>query len=119
MFRWLKSRFEKAPSNRVAEVSVKSDAIECRWPGRSTAVVPWDEVQRVLIRTTDKGPFDDDVFFVLETSTDSYVISQQAPGTEQLLGFLQELAGFDNMAFLMAMGYTENRDFLCWDRARR
>jgi hypothetical protein len=74
-------------------------------------------VQRVLIRTTDRGPFDDDVFFIVETSGKNYVIPQQALGAGQLLESFQQLPGFDNEAVIDSMGCTDNKDFLCWERA--
>ncbi len=95
-----------APINRVAAVTCDDHTIEFRWTGGSTASVTWDEIQRVLIRTTDRGPFDDDVFFVVEASGKSFVIPQAAAGATQLLERLQQLPGFDNEAVINSMGCT-------------
>lgn len=104
---WFKSRFEMAPRKRVTAVSVDATHIECQWRGGLKESVNWDEIQRVLIRTTDKGPFDDDVFLVLETSTENYIIPQQVAVAGQLLEYLQQLPGFNNEAVIEAMGFTE------------
>jgi len=116
LFRWIKSRFEMAPINRVSVVACDSTALQFQWARGSTTSIHWDDVQRVLIRTTDRGPFDDDVFFVVEASGENYVIPQQAAGAEQLLSRLQQLPGFDNEAVIESMGCTDNKDFLCWER---
>ena len=76
----------------------------------------WDQIQRVLIRTTDRGPFDDDVFLVIETADKKYVIPQAAPGASPLLERLQQLPGFSNEAVIDSMGCTNNKQFLCWQR---
>ena len=116
LFRWLKSKFEMAPLNRVAAVSCDDQTINFQWIGGSTSSSTWDQIQRVLIRTTDQGPFDDDVFLVIETADKNHVIPQPAPGASQLLGRLQQLPGFNNEAVIDSMGCTDNQQFLCWER---
>ena len=70
--RWFKSKFEVAALNRVAVVTCDEETIDFRWARGSTASSTWNDIQRVLIRTTDLGPFDDDVFFVIETADKSF-----------------------------------------------
>lgn len=113
--RWLKPR-EMAPINRVAAVTCDDQNINFRWAWGSTASVSLNEVQRILIRTTDQGPFDDDVFFVLETAGKNFVIPQAAPGASQLLEYFQQLPDFNNEAVIDSMGCTDNKEFLCWER---
>ena len=73
ILRWFKSKFEMAPLNRVAAVTCDDQCIKFRWARGSTASVTFDDIQRVLIRTTDQGPFDDDAFFVIETADSNFV----------------------------------------------
>ncbi len=115
LFRWLKSRWETAPTNRVRAVTCKDEGLECRWCC-SAASVKWDDIQRIVIRTTDLGPFDADVFFVIEAAGLRFVIPQDAAGTDELLERLQRLPGFDNQAVIDSMVSTGNKDFLCWQR---
>mgnify|MGYP001544696844 CR=1 FL=1 len=63
-----------------------------------------------------QGPFDDDVFFVIETADKNFVIPQAAPGASQLLERFQQLPGFDNEAVIDSMGCTDNKEFVCWER---
>jgi hypothetical protein len=114
--RWLATRFPDWPVNRVARVATDDVGLRLARVSGDHELVPWNEVVRVLIRTTDKGPFDDDVFFVLETTRESLVIPQPARGCAELLSDLQKLPGFDNNRVIEAMGCAVNREFLCWER---
>ena len=78
-------------------------------------VVAWPELARVLIRTTDTGPFADDVFWLLERRDGSVlVVPSEAAGADRLLERLQELPGFDNEAVIRASTSVENALFPCW-----
>ena len=112
---WFKPR-EMAPINRVAVVTCDDQKINFRWAWGSTASLEMDEVRRVLIRTTDQGPFDDDVFFIVETTCKNFVIPQAVTGASQLLEHFQQLLGFNNEAVIDSMGCTDNKEFLCWER---
>jgi hypothetical protein len=114
--RWLATRFPHWPVNRVARVAADDAGLRFVRVSGDQELVPWNEVVRVLIRTTDKGPFDDDVFFVVATTNESLVIPQPAQGCNELLYALQQLPGFDNAAVIDAMGCADNREFLCWER---
>ncbi len=113
---WLATRFPNWPVNRVVLVATDEAGIHFARASGIHEFIRWSEVARVLIRTTDKGPFDDDVFFVLETTRESLVIPQPARGCAELLRELQKLPGFDNNRVIAAMGCTDNREFLCWER---
>jgi hypothetical protein len=116
LLKWLKSRFQMAPINRVAAVDVGDETITFRWAGGSTSSLRWENIERVVIRTTDAGPFDDDVFFVVQAAGTTYVIPQGAAGTNQLRERLQQLPDFDNEAIINSMGCTDNQEFVCWER---
>jgi hypothetical protein len=57
-----------------------------------------------------------DVFWVLHGTTGGCAIPQGATGDRELLKRLQTLPGFDNAAFIEAMGSTADKKFLCWQR---
>src|SRR5262245_54348946 len=104
---WLATRFPDWPVNRVSSVSTDQAGIEFARANGDRESIGWDEIDRVVIRTNDKGPFDDDVFFVLETARESLVIPQPAQGADGLLRALQQLPGFDNETVIESMGCTE------------
>ncbi|MGZ0173932.1 MAG: hypothetical protein ACKVHE_30860 [Planctomycetales bacterium] len=116
LFEWFKERFKNAPANRVVEVLCGDDDVVLRWPRGPNETVLWSDVQRIVIRNTDSGPFDEDVFFCLETGEDTFVIPQGADGVPELLERMQQFPGFNNEALIDSMGCTDNKLFLCWER---
>ncbi len=113
---WLATRFPNWPVNRAVSVATDESGVHFVRASGVRVSLRWDEISRVLIRTTDKGPFDDDAFFVVETTHNTLVIPQPARGCHELLRELQQLPGFDNAGVIEAMGCTDNREFLCWER---
>ena len=97
-------------------VDIDPDWIVCNRSAASRQAVRWSDLQSVLIETTDQGPFQNDVFWVLIGSKGRCVVPQEAVGAQELLARLQDLPGFDNQAVVEAMGTAENKTFLCWTR---
>jgi hypothetical protein len=116
LMRWLTSRFPNVPLHRVSRVAVDEQGIHCQRVNGMREAIRWDQLTRVLIRTTDKGPFEDDVFFVLETALGTLIVPQMAPGSAELLRGFHHLPGFDYEAAIQAMACTDNREFPCWQR---
>ena len=75
----------------------------------------WDALVEVTLITTSRGPFEEDVFFVLayEDGTNNTIPLSDA---EQLLPRLQELPGFDNESFIRAMGVSHESICSLWRR---
>lgn len=78
--------------------------------------IAWSDLLVVEIATTDDGPFDEDVFWVLHGGGPPLVVAQSVDGAPALLARLQELPGFDNEAVIAAMSSTDVARFLCWRR---
>ncbi|MCW5771833.1 MAG: hypothetical protein KIT16_09380 [Rhodospirillaceae bacterium] len=97
-------------------VTIDENGVVCRRGESRAEGLRWHELRAVLIETTDQGPFQNDVFWVLVGERGRCVVPQEAEGSQQLLARLQHLAGFDNEAVVEAMGSAENRTFVCWRR---
>ncbi|HSU17194.1 hypothetical protein [Longimicrobium sp.] len=106
------------PEPKPPRMSVRTDeaGIHAAFPNGKSWTVEWAELERVAIRTTDEGPFADDVIWMLQTPQGVYGIPQGVDGEPELLERLQSLPGFDNEAVIAAMGSVENQTFLCWER---
>ena len=65
--------------------------------------------------TTSRGPFEEDVFFVL-TYDDGATEAIPHGGAKELLTRLQQLPGFDNETFIQAMGVSEEGISVLWRR---
>ena len=77
--------------------------------------VRWEALVQVALMTTSRGPFEEDVFFVLTYDGGSNNAVPLGEATE-LLPRLQELPGFDNETFIGAMGVSEEGISRLWRR---
>lgn len=77
--------------------------------------VRWDALGEVALMTTSRGPFDEDVFFVL-TYDDGSTQAIPLDEAKDLLPRLQQLPGFDNETFIRAMGVSEEAVSTLWRR---
>jgi hypothetical protein len=97
-------------------VTVDAEWIRCSRGAEREQAVRWSDLTAVLLETTDQGPFQNDVFWVLIGRAGRCVVPQEAEGTQALLARLQELPGFDSGAVVEAMGSAENKTFVCWKK---
>jgi hypothetical protein len=111
LFRW-----RKAP--QPDRVSITDEAVTRVRPDGIEEKIRWDALCEVGILTTDEGPMQEDVFFLLIASDgkSGCVVPQGAEGCDHLVERLQKLPGFDNEAVIKAMGSTSDAKFICWKR---
>ena len=76
----------------------------------------WADLREVWIRTTNLGPFGDDMFIVLVGAGGECVIPSESQGVEGLVERLTELPGFDEEAYTEAIRSTDNARFCVWRR---
>lgn len=84
--------------------------------------VPWNQLTRVSIRTTDDGPMGADVFWTVHAGGEepSIVFPGGVTGEAELLReFQRRLQGFDNDRLIDAMASTSNADFVLWESTAR
>jgi len=104
------------PESRFVIHMTDSD-VSCHRPDGVVETDRWDELQQVQVLTTSDGPFAPDCFWLLiGPGTTGCCIPQGATGDAELLDRLQKLPGFDNPAFIEAMGSTQEAIFTCWQR---
>ena len=108
-----KSTSALLPESRYV-VTLSVSEVSCARPEGVTERVAWDDLHKVEIVTTDRGPLLPDVFWVLHGSRAGCVVPQGATGEPELLARLQQLPGFRNSAVTEAMACSENRRFVCW-----
>jgi hypothetical protein len=83
--------------------------------------VLWNELTRIEIVTTDKGPWTEDFFFVLEGRDGAGVAVSNALAVKHgLVTILQRHLGrLDSKAIIEASGSTRARRFLVWQKPGR
>lgn len=97
-------------------VEVDPGGVSSRRPDGLTESVLWKDLIVVFIETTDRGPFEPDLFWILVGEGSGCVVPIGAVGEEDLLNALQKLPGFDNEAVTAAMTSVTNQRFTCWKR---
>jgi hypothetical protein len=104
------------PPEAAFVITLTDEGVRYRRPDGKLESVAWDDLQAVLIETSDAGPIGTDVYWILAGKHGGCVIPQGATGEDALLERLQALEGFDNDAVIAAMSSTDNQRFVCWRR---
>lgn len=92
---------------------VNDDGLVADWGAEPTVLI-WENLIEVRVETSDRGPWVDDMTWILRTATHELEIPSEIPGTDDLLRQLQKLPGFDNRQVIAASACTENARFVCW-----
>lgn len=128
MLNWLSRLFGRHPQVSQSQRAVPSlvrvqhddKTISVHDGKGGVATLPWAELASVTVLTSDRGPFEVDLTWVL-TDRDgrrTLTVPMGAQGEHALLKAMQtRLAGFDNMAVVEAMSSTDNGLFQIWPPA--
>ncbi len=111
--------FRRAKPKTRDRVAFNEDAVTRARPDGAEETIRWADLHEVGILTTDEGPLEEDVFFLLMAADgkSGCCVPQSADGSEELFERLQQLPGFDNEAVFKAMGSTAKARFVCWKRS--
>ena len=77
--------------------------------------VRWGDLTEISLRTTTRGPFEEDVFYVFAYA-DGPSTAIGLGDSEDVLPRLQQLPGFDNEAFIRAMADSAEGSVVLWRR---
>ena len=116
LMNWLRSLSGRVRERPKSFATFDDNGASCRWPDGTIESVAWDDLRSIEIRTTDAGPFVEDVFLVLTAIDGGCVIPQEAEGFTELLEHVQQWPGFDHQAVISAMSCADNASFPCWRR---
>ncbi|MEW4455918.1 hypothetical protein AB1L30_24835 [Bremerella sp. JC817] len=111
---WVEACFSPPPSTAVI---CDDEGVSMAFTRRRVVRIAWRDLVRVAIETNDRGPFEEDVFFVLETDDNRVAIPQSFSGTDGLISYLGDhLPGFDFGPMIAAMASADNQEFVCWEK---
>ena len=99
----------------LTEVGFDSERIWVKHPDQDEEFILWKDLIGIAIRTTDEGPLNPDVFWILEAKGKTLVYPGGATGESEMLKRFQTLPNFDNKAVISATGSAFNNTFLCWE----
>lgn len=119
MFAKLRNWFESKSPNHRRQTRHEFDGqtITADGPLARRVSVRVADIHEIGIETTDTGPFDEDVFWLINRDTDALRIPQESPVFKALMDQFGSLEGFDLQPLIQAMACAENRYFLCWKKA--
>lgn len=109
-----------APESNIL-VAFDEARISVAGPAGVGGTLRWEALCEVSIRTTDEGPWSPDVFWRLHDASGEavLVIPSGATGEGELLEAMQaRLPGFDSAALIDAMGCTDDRLFMLWQKEK-
>jgi hypothetical protein len=113
----LRKALSGEPFERSIVVLTDNVGLSTTYPNGDTTSIKWSEVERIGIQTTDKGPWEPDVWWILEGSTCRCYYPNGASGDQDALTAMEaRFPGFDDKAVIRAMGSTSNAVFICWER---
>ena len=106
-------KHKRKPSVEVDDFSVRRHLANGK-----TEEARWEHLAEVTIMTNDRGPFEDDAFWVLieEDGQSGCVIPISIPEAEVILDTVQKLPGFDNEKLIKAMSSAQNNQFILWKK---
>jgi hypothetical protein len=117
-FDFLRRSKAPPPACPFGSVDFDDDAVVYDHPKGVTEQIRWDELQGILVETTDGGPVASDFYWMLlsKDMKSGCVVPSEADGCNALLSRLQQLPGFDNWLVIRACQSTQNDRFLIWER---
>lgn len=98
-------------------VDFNEQCISATYPDGRVESIAWTVVVRITIETNDRGPWDTDVWWIVEGERARCVYPLGATGdSEALAEYSKRFPVFDDMKVVEAMGCTSNARFVCWER---
>lgn len=102
--------------HRLPKVVFDEDAVWTTVAGALRDRLSWAQLERIVIVTTDAGPYADDVHWILFGGGDGCVFGSETEGAAALVDRLIGLPGFRHEEFIRAMGSVTGASFNVWER---
>jgi hypothetical protein len=114
---YFERRAARLTAARRPSLEVSAEEVVCRYGSGEQRRIRWDRLEQVSIVTNDRGPFADDVFWVLTGGDTSIVVSNDLPAIAALNERVCALPGARAEQIVAAMGSAVNATFPIWQRA--
>src|SRR5690349_16591295 len=92
----------RPPEERVRAVLSETELTVTLSNGQIESM-PRDQIREISIRTTDTGPFVEDVYWEISDGVDALYVPQASPDFSMLLEKFGTLPGFSHETFMRAM----------------
>lgn len=101
---------------RVVKIRFDEDALWTTFEGALRDRVHWDRIEQIVIKTTDRGPREDDVIWIFFGGDEGVIVGSEANGMSSLVDRLVQLPGFDHREMIDAMSSMQDRNFVVWKK---
>ncbi|MFN0064090.1 MAG: hypothetical protein ACKVPX_16405 [Myxococcaceae bacterium] len=108
---WLVARMRKLAREHV---EVTDDKVVRHLASGRCEVLHWHALRRVEVRTTARGPWGEDFFFILYGENNARCVVPNSQ-SGRLFDKLQGLPNFDFQTFIRATASSGHARFLCWE----
>ena len=118
MLKWLRTwlTLKTRRRSRLTHCSFDGQCIAVEGPRGDRTTVKIEDVREIGVETTEDGPFDEDVFWLVNRDAEGLRIPQGSPVFKKLMDAFGSFEGFDWPSFTEAMSCTDCHYFLCWKR---
>ncbi|TXT54695.1 MAG: hypothetical protein BAJALOKI1v1_2130004 [Promethearchaeota archaeon] len=107
----------KGASKLINRVEIDSKKLTIFWTEEEKEIFYLSNLKKVALNTTDEGPFEPDIFWLLMFRIPIMVPSDELiPGSLKITDYMLELPNFDYDKFIEAMSSTEQQAFELWER---
>jgi hypothetical protein len=100
------------------QLSISVGVLKIKDPKEIVHEVRLDLIKGISIQTTDSGPWDSDVIWLISTEDAIIKFPMGAQGESDILNEFQKMDGFDNKQLINAMGSAENNIFILLDKSK-
>ncbi len=97
-------------------IGLSGEALVYPLDGERPSVGELSRLEAVTLRTTDQGPFEEDVFLLLDFDERIWIIPSAHPNFMDVYDGLGKRLPLDHPRFIEGMGCAENNSFLLWGR---
>ena len=107
----------KAVSKVIKRVKIDEQELKIIWPDDRQEVYKLKDLKKVAVITTDEGPFEPDVFWLMMFDIPIMVPDDDwVPGSHDIANIMLDLPNFNHELFIQAMISTENDAFEVWEK---
>jgi hypothetical protein len=104
----------------IERVEMDETKLTVFWSDGRMEEFPLSSLKKVAIITTDRGPFEPDVFWWLLMEIPVMIPDDpMVPGSEQVKDILFKLPGFNFESFIKAMTSTDKDAFELWENEEK
>lgn len=119
MMKFLNNFFKKfktiQPEDKYTVIITEKFVI-VKHPDYNTEVIEWAQLQKIKLINTDAGPWAPDIWLTLTDKGSSCFIPQGCEGFDKVFAIVSKYKGFRLENVTKSMAYTENAEFLLWER---